>query len=116
MYNVRRFDNVDDITQAAAEQTIDILKGAISNFGSATWVVAGGSSPLPAYKLIAHHFADSLDWSKVTAIMGDERIGPTDGPDNNWHAIERIIHDLPLKKIIPQSDLSAEHAAEHYEM
>ncbi len=48
--------------------------------------------------------------------MGDERIGPNDGPDNNWHAINQILHTLHANTLFPNSDQSAEDAAAEYEI
>jgi len=56
-----------------------------------------------------------LDWSKVTLVMGDERIGPLDGPDNNWHAIDHVLGKLPARKLVPHADQEAEEAARDYE-
>lgn len=115
MKDIQVFDDKATLAKAAAELTVDILHKAIDEFGSATWVLAGGSTPLAAYQIIASTHTDSVDWSKVTIIIGDERIGPLDGPDNNWHAIEKIIGNLPAKKLRPISDKSAEDVVTDYE-
>lgn len=115
MNDVQVFDDGTGLAEAVAKQTCDALKAAIREYGSATWVLAGGSNPLLAYKVIAEQYTDALGWSLVTMIMGDERIGPSDGPDNNWHQIDQILGHLPAKKIIPNSDQSAEDAAAEYE-
>lgn len=115
MKEAQVFDDTNQLAEAVAKQTIDALKTAIREYGSAVWVLAGGSTPLPAYKIIAEQYADALGWSLVTTIMGDERIGPSDGPDNNWHQINQILGHLPAKKIIPNSNQSAEDAASEYE-
>jgi 6-phosphogluconolactonase len=114
MTNFRVFDDKTQLAEAAAATSIDLLSHAIDKQGSATWVLAGGSTPLLAYKIIATNHVTTLDWSKVTVLMGDERIGPLDGPDNNWHAIEAIIGFLPTTKLRPRADLSAEQAAADY--
>lgn len=114
MSDIQVFSDKTELAEAAVKQSIAILCQAISEFGEATWVLAGGSTPLLAYKIIASNYTDAIDWSKVTVIMGDERIGPLDGPDNNWHAIDEIIGSLPTIKLQPNSDLSAEDAAADY--
>lgn len=115
MNNVQVLDNANALAETAATHTVDTLQTAIDEYGSATWVLAGGSTPQQAYKIIAEKFSDKLDWSRVTVIMGDERIGPLDGPDNNWHAADQILGNLPTVKLRPQSDKTAEEAAEEYE-
>jgi 6-phosphogluconolactonase len=115
MNNVRIFDDRAALAEAAAKQTVKILQETIEQKGSATWVLAGGSTPLAAYEIIAEKYHDSLDWTRVTVLIGDERIGATDGPDNNWHAVDQIIGSLPTRKLRPQSDQSAEDAANNYQ-
>jgi len=81
MTEIRNYDTTDDVAKAAAENAVEILNLAISERGSATWVLAGGSSPLAAYKELIASFSDVVDWSKVTVLMGDERYVPLDEPD-----------------------------------
>ncbi len=108
------YDDKTQLAEAAAARAIAVLKASIGEYGHATWALAGGSTPLLAYKIIAAKYADAIDWEKVTVIIGDERIGPLDGPNNNWHTIDEIIGHLPTTKIRPNSNLSAEEAAEDY--
>ena len=115
MKEVQVFDDSTRLAETVSKQTCDALKTAIREYGSATWVLAGGSTPQLAYKVIAEQYTDALGWSLVTMIIGDERIGPVDGPDNNWHQIDQIIGHLPAKKIVPKSDQPAEDAATEYE-
>lgn len=114
MSNIQVFSDKTELAEAAAKQSIAILRQAISDYRGATWVLAGGSTPLLTYKIIASNYADAIDWSKVTVIMGDERIGPPDGPNNNWYAINEIIGGLPTIKLQPNSDLATEDAAADY--
>ena len=114
MSDIRVFDDTTLLAKTAARQTVDILKRAIDTHGNAVWVLAGGTTPLMTYKLIAANHEDDVDWTRVTVVLGDERIGVLDGPDNNWHAINEIIGDLPTKKLRPLSDQSAENAAKNY--
>ena len=114
MSNIQVFENKTELAEATAERSVHILRDAIDKNGEATWVLAGGSTPLLAYKIIASNYVDTIDWSKVTVIMGDERIGPLDGPDNSWYAIDKIIGKLPTNKLQPLSDQSAEDAATNY--
>ena len=116
MTQVKTFDSQNDLAQAVAKATIDVLRASIDTHGQGVWVFAGGSTPLLAYKAIATDYADALDWAKVTVVMGDERIGPLDGPDSNWHTINQVIGDLPTIKLHPHTDQTAEDAAADYEM
>lgn len=115
MDGLQIFSDKQQLATAAVKKTIALLRQAIDQYGQATWVLAGGSTPLLAYEIIANNYEDAIDWSQVTIIIGDERIGPLDGPDNNWHAIDTIIGALSTTKLRPQSDKSAKQAAADYE-
>lgn len=115
MDSFRVFDNKDELAAAVAEQTIALLESAIAKYGTAVWVLAGGSTPMTAYKIIADEYRDEIDWSKVSIIIGDERIGDLNGPDNNWHAIDTILlQHISANTFRPQTNQTAEQAARHY--
>lgn len=90
MTEIRNYDTVQLVAKAAAENAVEILAAAIESNGRAIWVMAGGSSPIFAYKEIIKHFATELDWSKVTVVMGDERFVPLDHKDSNWGTIMKL--------------------------
>ena len=113
MSTVHVFDTREELASAAAQQAVDILKTAIDTYGKATWVLAGGTAPLAAYQVIATSHTDSLDWSEVTFLVGDERIA--EESFSNWHAIDTILKQLPARRFVPRIDLSSEEAAVDYE-
>lgn len=114
MSTIQKFADKDQLAKAAADAAVDTLRRSVDEHGSATWVLAGGSTPLAAYQIVAASHANSLDWSKVTLLLGDERIGPLDGPDNNWHGINTILANIPAQRHRPMTDTSAEEAATSY--
>lgn len=117
MDSLRVFNDKNELAEAVAEQTIALLEHAIEKYGNATWVLAGGTAPMLAYQVIAKEYLDEIDWSKVIILIGDERIGPLDGPDNNWHQIEQILlHVIPANKLRPDSDNEPIVAARQYEI
>jgi 6-phosphogluconolactonase len=117
MNNVQIFHDKHQLAVAAAEQSIQILQDAIARYGNATWVLAGGTAPTLAYHEIVARYLEVVDWQKVTFVIGDERIGPLGGPDNNWHAIEQsFLHRVPQATFLrPKSNQSAASAADDYE-
>jgi 6-phosphogluconolactonase len=114
MTSVAVFDDKTKLAETVAKKTVAVLGNAIDEYSRATWVLAGGSTPLLAYKIIASNYADAIDWEKVTIVIGDERIGSLDGADNNWKPIAEILGKLSMTKIRPMSDLPAEDAAQDY--
>lgn len=118
MNSLQIFENKQDLANEAAKRAVDILQEATLQYGSATWVLAGGTTPELAYKVIATTYLDSLDWSKVMFVMGDERIAPLTSSDNNWHAAEAaLLRHIPDATFLrPKSDQSAEVARDDYIM
>lgn len=108
-----------DVANAAVLDAIATLNIAIMERGQATWVLAGGSSPMAAYRQLVAEFADAVDWSKVTVLIGDERAVPMDDPDSNWGLISAVLFSSgPMASMIqlrPEAELPAEEAAERYE-
>ena len=114
---IRNFSSDTAVARAAVRDAISTLSAAIDKHSSATWVLAGGSTPSLAYQIIADEYSAVLDWSRVTFLLGDERISPPDSPDNNWNAIDTLVlQHLPHALFIrPRSVGSAEEAAQEYQ-
>ena len=114
---IETYDSDTAVAEAAAKNAISTINSAITAHGQATWVLAGGSTPTMAYAILAQSYLDYVDWSKVTFIIGDERIGPLNVPDNNWQGIEEIfLQHIPEATFLrPKSDLTAEEAADEYQ-
>lgn len=108
-----------DVADAAVLDAIATLSIAIQERGRATWVLAGGSSPMAAYKQLTTKYSDMVDWSKVTVLIGDERSVPLDDPDSNWGQIGTVLLGAgPTASMIqlrPEAELPAEEAARRYE-
>lgn len=114
MNSVTVYENQDELARAAAKKSVELLQSAIEANGQAVWVLAGGSTPLVAYRVIASEHSADLDWSKVNFVMGDERI-TSDTSLINWLAIHEILSALPAQRLEPKTDLSAEESAADYE-
>jgi len=119
MTEIRNYDSAEDVAQAAAENAVEILQLAIESKGTASWVLAGGSSPLLAYKKLVKDYSDVIDWSKVLLFVGDERMVSLDNKDSNWGAIGKILDKSPelmkAKRIIPDTSVDVAIAANLYE-
>lgn len=116
MSSILTFSDTPALARAAATAAVEHLQQTLAQQPTATWVLAGGSTPLAAYEMIARDFTNALDWSKVTFVIGDERIGALDSKDNNCQAIidTLLVHFPQYTLLRPKSDLSAEHAAADY--
>ncbi len=112
-------ENTTKMAEMAAELVTGQLNAAIDAQSDVTWVLAGGSTPLEAYRVIADRYASSVPWEHVRVAMGDERYVPLGHADSNWRqASEAMIDHLPLlpeNKLVPPHNMRAEEAAAQYE-
>lgn len=74
------FANTEELNAAFASEISLILSQAITEKGAASLVVSGGRTPLPLFKILSQQ---TLDWSKVTIALADERWVANDHPDSN---------------------------------
>lgn len=75
-----RYPDADALAAALATRLEDILREAIASRGHALLALAGGRTPLPAYRALA---ARPLEWRKVVLMPTDERCVPHDHPACN---------------------------------
>lgn len=71
------------LAKAAAEETARALRRAAKERGRALLVLAGGGTPLAAYRLLA---GMDLPWPALHLFWGDERMVPHDHPHSNFGA------------------------------
>jgi 6-phosphogluconolactonase len=113
-----KLDSSTEVAERAASDAVTVLAAAIEARGSATWVLAGGSSPMAAYAIIVDKYADALDWSRVSAVIGDERMVAVEDPASNWGAIFATLLSSPKTAAIvgvqPSTDVPAGEAAALY--
>jgi 6-phosphogluconolactonase len=70
----------DSILDSLTQSIFESLISGIKLNGYASFVVCGGSSPLPLYDNLSKK---DLDWSKVKIFLGDDRMLPADHADSN---------------------------------
>lgn len=104
-----------DVAAAAAELCRERLAAAIDDRGTATFVLSGGSTPLPLYRLLAE---SDLAWGNVHVFWGDERFVPHHDAESNYGAARRALLDaidIPEGNVHPWPILeSPEASAEAY--
>ena len=88
MASVTAFASRDALMAAVAERLADALRTAIADRGAACAALSGGTTPEPAYRLLA---ARKLDWSKVTFALVDERFVPPDQDPSNEGLLRRAL-------------------------
>ena len=94
---------MDNIAFKIATSIARTLEESITKKGSATLVVSGGSSPIKIF----HHLNElQIQWSKVTIILGDDRMLDADHIDSNDKLIKEhlIINQAEYANYISLSD------------
>ena len=71
------------LAAALAKVLHTACRDAIDARGRAVLALAGGRTPLPAYRALA---AMRLDWSCVVLLPSDERCVPHDHPGATWRS------------------------------
>ena len=117
---VQMVEGPGELAEAAARAAMADLEAAVEAYGTATWVLTGGSTPAAAYRrLAAHDLRAGVEWDRVRVAMGDERCVPPDHPDSNWgQAAAALLDHVPVPAhhlLRPQGELGAEPAADAYQ-
>lgn len=74
-------ENADALARALAEAMAQAVRDALESRGHALLSLAGGRTPLPAYRAVA---SMPFDWSRVTLLPGDDRCAP------HFHAASNV--------------------------
>jgi len=118
--------DVAALAERAANLFLTAAQEAVFSRGTFSVALAGGSTPLRMYDLLAGDpYTLAIEWSKVHLFWGDERCVPPTHADSNYlqtaaHLISRL--DIPMKNIhriqgeLPPIQAAAEYQAElqHY--
>jgi 6-phosphogluconolactonase len=104
------FETSDELATAAATIVAQMLRAR----SHTRLVLAGGSTPLRCYELLADM---QLPWGRVTVLFGDERCVSPSHPESNF----RMAADTLLNRVMPATvhripaELGPEKAAAAYE-
>lgn len=98
--NPAEFPTRAALMEAAAGDMAAALQKAIAEGGEACIALSGGSTPEPAYTLLAQH---DLDWPCVTVALVDERFVPPDHDASNEKMLRRTLAPALAKgaKLLP---------------
>jgi 6-phosphogluconolactonase len=98
--DVRILSNIDAIAKRAAQDFVQSATQSVSEKGSFTVALAGGSTPKALYSLLASDAAlrSQVPWDKMSMYFGDERsVGPDHADSNFRMATETMLSKVPLK-------------------
>ncbi len=98
--DVRILTNIDAIAKRAAQDFLQSATQAVSEKGSFTVALSGGSTPKALYSLLATDAAlrSQLPWDKMYMYFGDERsVGPDHADSNFRMATETMLSKVPIK-------------------
>ncbi len=118
MIDIRTFETAAEVAAEAALLASESLKKALASQDLATFVLAGGRLPPKANDILSQKYAESFDWQRVVFLIGDERCVPLDDPESSWTSALPMLDAHPEisadNKLRPQSQLTAEEAADAY--
>lgn len=117
---IRIFDEIETLSQAAAEMFADVANRAIISHGRCSVALSGGHTPHRLYEILADApIRDRIQWQAIHVFWGDERCVPPDDPRSNAQMARQVLLNhvpIPADHIHPiQGDLPAALAAFNYE-
>lgn len=81
----------DDLEARATE--------AVAARGRFRWVISGGSTPLPLYRLLAGRRGRRIPWESTEVFFADERCVPPHHPDSNFgSAWATLLAKVPVRR------------------
>ena len=82
------------LARRVADLILQQAKVAVAERGRFTFVLTGGDSPVPLYKLLAEDVAyRDFPWRQTLCLFGDERHVPPDDPNSNYlQASQTLFH------------------------
>jgi 6-phosphogluconolactonase len=116
--DVRPFATADDVADAAVFLFVTLAAKATEERGVFFCSLAGGRTPLSAYRILASpQISSKVNWPRVHVFWGDERCVPEGDPDRNDEAaLEALLRRVPIpSKNIHRAQANEPEAAQKYE-
>jgi 6-phosphogluconolactonase len=98
--DLRILTNLDAIARRVAQEFVQAATAAVSEKGSFSVALSGGSTPKALYSLLANDagLRAQLPWDKMYFYFGDERsVGPDHADSNFRMANETMLSKVPIK-------------------
>jgi 6-phosphogluconolactonase len=99
--------DADALTTALVSRIVDACHHAVATNGRFVVALAGGRTPVAAYRSLAER--SDLPWERVVVTWGDERWVPRDDPDRNERAARTALLDhvpIPPDQVLGWPDAS----------
>jgi 6-phosphogluconolactonase len=119
--DVRVFDSLAPLSQAAAELICARAVEAVARHGRFTLSLSGGNTPRDLYRLLAQaSYSARLPWDRTWIFQGDERFVPPNHPESNYFVARHILLarvPVPGGQVlpVPTETAGAEESARIYE-
>lgn len=98
MAEVRVFDSIDALSEAAAEELIAIAADAVRERGVCHIALSGGSTPKRLFQILAKRGRAAMPWEQVHLWWGDERsVGPEHADSNFKMTKDALLDPLSLE-------------------
>jgi 6-phosphogluconolactonase len=117
---ITRFKDEEMLARGVAERFVAAAEEALRRSGRFTVALAGGSTPEPAYRLLATpRYRQQVSWTRSMLLFGDERCVPPDDEQSNFRMtraalIEHV--DVPPNRVYRiEGEREPFEAAERYE-
>ncbi len=116
---VNQFASLDELIKATADLVLEAAAKAAASRGRFDFVLSGGSTPAPLYRLLAQSpYARTMPWNLTHFFWGDERIVPPEDKESNYGQVRRILLDpiqIKGENVHPiKGELTPSEAAKKY--
>ena len=99
MTDIRTFESIDELSEAAADELIAICSEAVHERGVAHVALSGGSTPKKLFQILAKRGRDAAPWDQIHLWWGDERsVGPEHADSNFKMTKDNLLVPLKLEK------------------
>ena len=95
--DVRAFPDTETMGIAVADEIAQVVIDSVASRGLCTVALSGGSTPAPAYGILAERYGGKLPWAKVHLFWDDERWVAKQSVDSNYGTAYRtLISRIPI--------------------
>ncbi|AXK73366.1 6-phosphogluconolactonase [Lysobacter sp. TY2-98] len=108
------YDNSEALAIALAQTLGDAVEAALDTRGHAMLALAGGRTPLPAYRALASRWRHDVRARRIVLMPTDDRCVPHDHPNSNVGELRAIFDGTPVRvESLTTADGDAERSV-HY--